>query len=238
MRSMLGWLSLLLSTLGALGSTAAPEALLVEVEARRAFAQRWEPAHATVTYSPPADKLSDPDFRPRLETHAVLVEGPEGDATLAGPASHLARATDVEVEFGDGRETRARVASEDVDDDTPLVHLEVEDPDALVGRHTLRWAPADALEEDRRAWMLERPNVRGPDGEMLRPVLVDTALGPKVAHPLGRFRHAPVRDAEGLALLDAEGRVLCVVFRRVPGAEQRSLCTPEDAAWSAPEGSP
>ncbi len=210
-----------------------PGELLLDLDVRTEFVETVAPRHLRVAYLPPQLGDVDPAFTPRLEVHAVLTSGPDGEPVLFAPAARVAGATALEVLLPDGRSTPAEVVLPAGDGlhDLPLAVIRVHDASMLSGLVPMGWAPDEGVADGARAWLVERAPVRGPDGELPAPVLVDLVLGPRVEHPLERFRYASVRHAEGLPLLDAGGRVLCIIYRGVRGTDPPlSLCAPREAA--------
>jgi hypothetical protein len=210
-----------------------PGQLLVDGATRERFLARWSPAFLRLRYQAAPAEGEDPDMRPWLTTLALLVEG-DGGAALIAPTHRLAGVAQVTLQREDGRELAARVIAAPDAQRIPFVRLVPDDPKALAGLTPLRWhAPGD-VQEGLRVWGVEWPEgATVPDGKV-HPVLVDAAIGERVEHPLDRFWYVALRSADGLALLTADGKVVCAVFRRVPGTERSSLCSPADAALAIP----
>ena len=217
--------------LALLGPT--PGELLLDLDVRAEFLATMAPQHLRIAYVPVQSGDIDPAFTPKLEVGAVLTTGPGGTPTLLAPTARVVGATHVEIVLPDGRSGAGQVvlpAGVELRD-LPLAVVRPRDPALLADRAPLAWAPAEGVIDGARAWMVERAPVRGPDGELAAPVLVDTVLGRAVEAPLERLRYAGVRQAEGLPLLDASGRVLCIIYRGVRGTDPPlSLCAPQGAA--------
>lgn len=209
-----------------------PAELLLDMDVREQFLATTAPSHAEVSWRLAGDEHIDDDSTPRLHLPAALVAGPDGQPTLLVPLANFAGARDIEVSFPGGARTAARLAlPEGVPArDVPLARLVPEDPAALAGRPVLTWAPGEAVVTGARGWVLERAEFRGPNGELARPVLVDTVLGAALPHPLQALRHVALRQAEGLPVLDADGRVLCVVYRSRSADPPSSICAPRGPA--------
>ncbi len=219
-----------------LGSAVAavnPGTLMISMEARQEYLARWEGAIAAVRFTPPAELDSDPDFRPWHEVAGVVVEL-EGHASVVAPLLALRGVDTVEVRFRDGRVSPARVQHPKGDRDAiPLVRLILSDPTVLRGRPTLAWADPDDATPGTAGWTVESADFRPPDGSEPPPVLVDTAVGDAVEWPLDRLNYVGLARADGRPVLNADGRILCVVYRQVPGTERTSLCVGRDFALKA-----
>jgi hypothetical protein len=201
-----------------------PGTLLISVEARDAYLERWEGAMAAVRFTPPSEEDSDPDFRPWHEVGGTVVDL-GGVATVIAPSLALRGVGRVEVRFRDGRSSPASVEQPVGDRDaTPMVRLTLADPTALKKRPVLTWAGRDEVVPGAVGWMIEPANFRPPDGSEPPHVLVDTGVGAAVEWPLDRLNYVSVERADGRPVLDADGRVLCIVYRQVPGVERSSLC--------------
>lgn len=219
--------------LGSAVSAVNPGTLMISMEAREEYLARWEGAIAAVRFTPPAEMNSDPDFRPWHEvTGAVVDLG--GQASVIAPLLALRGVDTVEVRFRDGRVSAAHVQQPKRDRDAiPLVRLILSDPTVLQGRPKLAWAGPDEATPGTAGWTVESAEFRPPDGSEPPPVLVDTAVGDPVEWPLDRLNYVSLARADGRPVLDADGRILCVVYRQVPGTERTSLCVGRDYALRA-----
>ncbi|MEZ4266959.1 MAG: hypothetical protein R3F39_11315 [Myxococcota bacterium] len=219
--------------LGSAAATVNPGTLLVSMEAREAYLARWEGSMAVVRYTPPAETDDDPDFRPWHEVAGAVVEL-GGPVSVVAPLLALRGVDEVEVRFRDGRSSPARVLQPKGDHDAiPLVRLELRDPTVLKGRLVLGWADADSLVSGAYGWTIESADFRPPDGSEAPPVLVDAAVGEPVEWPLDRLHYIGLARADGRPILDADGKILCIVYRQVPGMERTSLCVGRDDALRA-----
>ncbi len=224
--------------LAPLGADAAPpaaspttERLLLDVATREAFTARHASAFLRVRYRPAPPPGQDVGFQTEHETLGAVVSGPGGVPWVLAPEHLLAGVGKVQLILADGREVPARVVHARDPDEAPLARLEPTSPDALAGLAKLGWAPADAVTTGARGWAIEWPDMgQLPAGARPRPVLVDTELGAEAEHPLERFRTVALSRADGLAVVDAAGRVLCIAYRAVLSLDTLSLCAPRDAA--------
>ena len=212
-----------------------PEKLLLDAHVRQAFVARWAPAFVRVRFRAPTLPGQDEGFMPLQEVLGVVVQGPGGASSVLAPEGRLAGVASATLTMTDGAVVAATVVHPSDLDELPLARLQPLDASALASRLALAWAPEDALVPGVRGWGIEWPAgvLRGADPPP--PTLVDTELTEKVEYPLERFWYVPVRQADGMALLDASGRLLCVVFRQVPGAERLSLCAPRATVAEVPE---
>ena len=214
----------------------APRDLLLDGQVRQRFVARWSGAFLRVRYHAPLRDGEDPDMRPWRYALAALVSPPPGAPKTPGPAvvaatAWLLGAQDVSLDLGGGRRLPAAVRPPAGDPrEVPLVLLAPADPKPLASRPVLHWMRADALREGLRLWAIEWPVPTSSPDDLAAPVLVDTALGAQVEHPLERFWYVPVDHAAGLALVGPDGAVACLVFRAVPGTKGLSLCAPAAAA--------
>ena len=213
-------------------ASASPTArdLLLDLEARARYVERHREAVVVVRFKEHPIGRRAARFQPILSTTGVLV-GRKGHARVLAPDHRLRHASDIRLVFADGREVAARARFGQNKLETPLAEIVARDAEGR--KHFARyapvqWAPDEDVEDGRRAWVLERPLAQPRPGKTT-PVLVDTALGEKVEYPLERFRYIRLQGADGAGVLDAEGRLLCVVFRAVPGTAT-SLCAPREAA--------
>lgn len=206
---------------------------MVSMEAREEYLARWEGAVAAVRFEPPSEMDSDPDFRPWHEVAGAVVEL-EGQAAVVAPLLALRGVDQVEVRFRDGRISPARVLHPKRDrDKIPLVRLALTDATVLQGRPKLAWAEPEDAAPGTPGWTVESADFRPPDGSAPPPVLVDTAVGDAVEWPLDRLNYVTLARADGRPVLDADGRILCIVYRQVPGTERSSLCVGRDFALKA-----
>lgn len=210
-----------------------PGALLLDTDTRADFLRRWEPAHVSLRFHPPAAAMWDPSFRTGRQVHGFVAADADGSRYVVAPVRALAGVRNVQVVFAHGATTRARVLPPERADQVPLARLAVEDPSMLTGLAALPWATDDLFVDGARGWLVERPMGVGPLGGQFDAVLVDTVVGPPVEAPLSRFRYLRLRNATGLPVLDTRGAILCVVFREVATGDGRSLCTPGSAAFTA-----
>lgn len=225
-------LSLLLKLV--LFSTPSVDALLLDMETRDAFESRWSSAMVTVIYRPPASPLEDPSMTPPLEVSGFVLRGGDEEALwAAAPARRLSGIDTVAVRFGDGHVGAGAIEWPDDGRDAPLVRIRL--TSAPPGVMALRWADEKRVVLGRRAWVIERPKGSGPTGEPMDPVLVDTSVGPPVEPPLERFWSARLREADGVPLLDTDGRVLCALFRPSPVEPTVAYCVTGQWAFDVPK---
>jgi hypothetical protein len=222
-----------LATLVAIASPT-PAELLLQGEQRGEFLATWAPAFPRLVFEPARGEFASRDLRLAARTLAALVRQADGSLAVLAPAHRLRGVQEVTLEWPDGLRVRARVDPPNDADHTPAARLVPDDPALLQTRVALEWADqsglaaAEAAEEGtRQVWAVEWA---GRSSEAWRPTLVHAQLLGSVEPPLERFRYATVEAADGLALLDHQGRLRCFVFRGVPLLRQRSLCAPTPAA--------
>ena len=207
------------------------EALLLDTELRQGFVDRWAPCVVKVGYKAALQAHVDPARQPMRWASGVLVRGKKGPMILA-PDRLLRGARELTVRFSDGLQTRATLQQGADPQQSAVAQVVPVTSGVLDMRDALVWSGA-TLQRGRRAWALEYPaNVVWDTRQTFatpQPVLVDTVIEEKVEWPLERFRYVSLKEADGLGLLDEKGRLLCIVFRSVPGSS-RSLCAPRDAA--------
>ena len=210
------------------------DALLLDIETRTAYEAAWINAMVRISYRPPASPLEDQALTPPMEISAFLLREDETSVPVVlAPARRLTGVTEVKVHFAN-REPLTGVIERPTDGrDAPLVRVRLQE--LPVSTLALRWAPSDRVVLGRRAWVIERPRGRGPLGELLDPVLVNTSIGPAVEPPLERFMSARLRAVDGLPLLDVDGTVLCAVFRPSPVDPTVAYCTPREWAFEVPK---
>lgn len=223
----------ILTLVSAAAPSVAPGELLLDYDVRGAYVAQWSPAHLLIQYRAPTGALADRDMQPLLETPGVLIEGARGPEILAA-AAVLAGVARVDVFTRDGRQVGAHVVAPASPQDAAAVRIVPDSTRAFDGLPVLMWAPTERVQVNARAWMLEEVGMRGPDGELFPPVLVDTVLGGPVEAPLSHLWAVAVRLAEGRPLLDHEGRVLCFIFR-TSGTGDASLCAPREALAGRPQ---
>lgn len=208
--------------------------LLLDLETRSAYEQRWTPAMVQVIYRPPASLLEDQTLTAPLEMAGfLLAEHPDGPPTVVAPARRLESVTTVQVRFASGATSPGRVLWPTDGRDVPLARIRVDRVPKTT--RALTWAPSERLVLGRRAWVIERAPGKGPQGQPLDPVLVDTSIGPAVEPPLERFLSAKLMQADGLPLLDVDGTVLCAIYRSSPIDPKVGYCTPGEWAFDLPE---
>lgn len=137
----------------ALLAGAAPDAsdLMLRVEARDAFVERWSSAHVEVRYHPPVrSPLVDRERRPEARTRGFVVAASDRERPRVLAATEVLRGVDrVRIRFADDEEVSARVRMPDEPEDAPLVELEPTSPEVLEDRTALRWAaPAETTTEE------------------------------------------------------------------------------------------
>lgn len=225
--------TILLALPGVLTAAPTPGELLLSLEARSAYAERWSGAVVELRFRA-VPEGADAELTPWQRALATRVASPEGVRLLA-PEHILARADEVQVLPDDGPPIPLKLEHPEDRLEVPLAVLTLTDP-----KDTARFAkrPALAWHKDEvapgtRVWGFELVYQRLPDGERRAPVLVDADLGSPVEYPLERFFYVGVKNADGMPLLNARGELVCVVFRQVPGTT-RSLCTPQAAALTVP----
>lgn len=228
--SMYGVWSAAVWIVGSLVGGVNPGALLISIDARAEFRERWDDALVTVRFAPPSSLGDDADFRPWHEVSGAVVRW-EGHAVVVAPLMDLRGARDIEVRFRDGQRSAATPRWPERDEDKiPLVRLDLQRPEVLEGRKVLEWAEPEAVVPGAVGWVLEEAGFHPPDGSPPPSVLVDSGLGEAVEWPLDRLFYVALARADGRPLLDADGRILCVVYRQVPGTERTSLCAPREVA--------
>jgi hypothetical protein len=209
------------------------DALLLDLETRSAYEARWTPAMVRVVYRPPPSPMEDQTLTPPLEMAGfLLAEGPEGTPTVIAPARRLEGVDTVEVHFSSGAKSAGKVQWPKDGRDVPLVRVHLNR--VPKGARALSWAAADRVVLGRRAWVIERAPGKGPGGEPMNPVLVDTSIGPAVEPPLERFLSAKLMQADGLPLLDVDGKILCAIYRSSPVDPKVAYCTPGEWAFDLP----
>ncbi len=215
------------------GSSVTPRELLLDLEARKAYVAEHRSSLVLVRFKERPIGRRAARFQPDLTTNGVLV-GKPGHLRVLAPDHRLRHADGIRLVFDGGEEVPVTARFGEDKLETPLVELTLSHPlgeesqKKLERYEPLRWAPDESVEDGRRGWVLELPLWRSRRGRV-SPVLVDTALGDKVEYPLERLRYIQLKDADGVGVLDVEGRLLCVVFRAVPGTAS-SLCAPRQAA--------
>ncbi len=218
-------------------ATPSVDSLLLDMETRDAFEAHWSSAIVSVIYRPPASPMEDQSMSPPLEVTGFLVDGESEKASwVAAPARRLEGLEAVEVRLASGTTIRGKVEWPGDGRDAPLVRIRLAQH-AQQSRH-LQWADEERLTVGRRAWVIERPKGRGPTGQAMDPVLVDTSIGPQVEPPLQRFWSARLREADGAPLLDVDGRVLCVIFRSSPVDPTVAYCATSSWAFDVPKRDP
>ena len=221
----------------ALLATPSVDALLLDMETRDTFESQWSPAIVSVIYRPPARLLEDQSMTKPLEVNGFVLEGSAGeDPWIAAPAKRLEGVVNVKVRYANGREATGAVEWPTDGRDAPLVRIRVSP--LPPGVRTLRWADEERIVLGRRAWIIERPKGRGPTGEFMESVLIDTEIGPLVEFPLERFWSARLRESEGMPLLDNDGGVLCVIFRTSPVDVTVAYCATSKWAFDVPKRAP
>ena len=204
-------------------------ARLLDRQVREQFAQRWWPSHVTLRIPRRAGPHEDAASVGTYTCRAFLLETPKGPVLMA-PLAVVRDHARLDVELHDGRRLWARVPPQDRRHDAPLVRLEWESDTAPPGLTALKWSQDPALGAGRLVWALERPFGVGPEGRSPAPILVDSNLGSAAPHPLERYWTVTLRSAVGAPLLDANGDILCVVFRPFGQAPVTGLCTTQPDA--------
>ncbi len=223
----------LLWTLSLVGAPSV-DALLLDIETRDRYEARWSHGMVTVVYRPPASPLEDQDMTPPMEVRGFLMEGSEGTpAWVAAPSRRLEGLSRAEVHLPSGQVLGATIEWPQDGRDAPLVRLRLHG--AAPDLRGLQWAPEERVLKGRRAWVIERPKGRGPTGERMDPVLVDTSIGAAVEPPLQRFWSARLREADGTPLLDVDGSVLCAIFRPSPVDPAVAYCATREWAFAVPK---
>lgn len=218
----------------ALLATPSVDALLLDMEVRDTFKGRWSTAMVSVIYRPPASPLEDQSMTPPLEVNGFALAGGDPESPwVAAPASRLAGVETVSVRYVTGRVVPGIIEWPEDGRDAPLVRIRVSP--LPPGVKALRWADEKRVVLGRRAWVIERPKGRGPTGELMDPVLVDTSIGPLVEPPLERFWSARLREADGMPLLDSDGSVLCALYRTSPVDVTVAYCTTSEWAFEVPK---
>ena len=206
-----------------------PGQLLLDVKTRAQFAAQWGKSTVTVHYHPPLLPGQDARYRTSMSVRGAILEG-DGKMHVVAPTARLFGATWVELELFDGRRIPARLQPlEGSPRDIPLMRVIPRRP--MTGVEALKWAPPSTGAEGLRVWGVSHSASIMPGGRAV-PILIDGALGKPVESPLERFRYVGVGRVDGLALLNRHGAVVCIVFRAVPGMQDRSLCTPRAAAFT------
>lgn len=208
----------------------ASPAQLVERQGREGFAQRWWPAHATL-HVPRAVSPHEHAVPGRVDTHRVFLMASAKGPIPVAPLSIVRDHERLEIQLHDNRRVWVRVPRVEPDYDAPLVALGWEGERPAAGVPTLEWSRSPELGMGRHAWTLERPFGLGPEGAPLAPLLVDTSLGQRAPRPLDRYWTVTLRGSVGAPLLDANGRILCVVFRPFAYPPATGLCATEQVAF-------
>jgi len=209
-----------------------PKQLLLDASARAAFAANHVKAMVLVHYHPPLAPGQDPKYRTPLQVRGVVVQD-KGQIRVLAPTAHVLGATWVELELFDGKRVAATAVPPEGDaKEIPLMRLSPKAP--LSGVKPVTWVAKDAPIKERQLWGVEFSATLMPGGTRV-PVVINAVAGKPVEFPLERFFYAGIGGiVDGMALMTQEGRVACVVFRRVPGTRNMSLCTPRQAALKVP----
>lgn len=195
-----------------------------------AFAKKHAPALLSVRYLAPLRPGQDARFQTPQKVHAVAVTDRDGRGVILAPAHRMRGVRQATLRLGSGEEFVVEVQPSETPDEVPFVRLSVVDGPSPERLMTLQWAPDDVITDGRQGWLLEVGHNAGElRGEAL-PVVARATLGRTVESPLERFRYVSARSADGLPVLDGQGRVLCVVFRAVTGVDGTSLCAPRAVA--------
>jgi hypothetical protein len=196
------------------------------------FVKKHAPALLRVGYEAPLRPGQDARFRTLQETFAVAVTDGDGQPVILAPAHRLRGVRRATLRLGSGTRFAVAVQPSDTPDEVPFVRLSILEAPIPEGLMTLTWAADASVAEGRQGWLLEAPLNSGEMRGAASPVVARATLGHAVEPPLERFVYVSARRADGLPVLDGQGRVLCVVFREVPGVEGTSLCAPRAIALS------
>ena len=154
-----------------------------------------------------------------------------GILQIVSVAHRLQGVKRVTLRFSDDVRVQATVQPAKVAPKTvPAVILKPDKKRILTRRQALQWLDRKDIQKGLKAWALEWPAFVPPPGTRLRPNLVQIDIGRKVEWPLERFRYVTMGQADGMALLRHDGRLVCLVFRQVVNTKKLSLCSPGDVA--------
>ena len=208
-----------------------PRDLLLDVQAQAAFVSEHADGFVRIHYTPPMPTEVDQRFQPKHTALGALVEI-EGKARVLAPTHRVAGVEQAELELADGRRVSGSFNPADASSAIPFQEFKADKEDALKGVKTLKWTDGKPPEEGALLWALEWPLGQQLPNSRAQPILIRTTAGVSVEPPLERFRYVALGRADGLALLNHEGLVQCLVFRAVPGIENKSLCAPQNAVLS------
>ena len=193
-----------------------------------AFVRDHAPGFVRIHYTPPMPTEVDQRFQPKHTALGALVEI-EGKARVLAPSHRIAGVEKAELELADGRRVSGAFAPAIATASIPFQEFKTEREDALKGVKTLKWTDGKPPEEGTLLWAIEWPLGQQLPNSRAQPILIRTSAGVSVEPPLERFLYVGLGRADGLALLNHEGLVQCLVFRSVPGIENKSLCAPQNA---------
>jgi len=205
--------------------------LLLNSSARTKFVDTWSSAFVRVEFYPPLRRHEDPAMRPRLTTLGAIVTHAKGKPYVIAAAHQLKGVKRVTLRFSDNVRVEASVLPVKVAPNTvPAVVLKPDRKRVLTRRQALQWLGGKNIQKGLKVWAIEWPAFLPPSGTRLRPNLVQVDIGRKVEWPLDRFWYVRMAQADGMALLRHDGRLVCLVFRQVAGTKSLSLCSPGDVA--------
>lgn len=216
------------------GITAEPADML-NYRTRAMFIKNHSPSHVEVYRIRAPDKHQSRHFHPDVGYRAVLLRSGAGNVVLT-PSAPFVGETHVRIKFPDGKDlVPAELRWSDQVTQDAALFVEARPTDAEQQRGfdalpALRWSTrtTDALTQGLQAWVIERPIGLGLRGAQASAILVDTRFEARPKAPLARFPIVPLRRSTGLALLDARGDVLCVVFRPWGPDQEQGLCAGAD----------
>ena len=209
-----------------------PRDLLLDIQEQAKFVTKHAPAFLRIHYKQPMAEELDRTFQPTSRVLGALVDV-GGEARVLVPTHRVSGVKRADIELSDGRRVPGIFDLENASESAPFQILAPRDPDVMKGVSALKWTKKASPPEGLMLWAIEWPLGQQLPNSTAQPILIRTSLGSPVEPPLERFFYVALGGADGLALVDHEGFVQCLVFRSVPGIQAKSLCAPENAIFKS-----
>jgi hypothetical protein len=225
---------MMLTTLLILSLMGAPStrSLLLDIQAQEDFVQTHAPNFVRIHFKPPLAKEVESSFQQEIVILGTVTRA-QGETVILAPAYRLRGVLEVNVEFADGSFLIAAVKHRRDEDAIPFIKVIPKKPEALAKKKPLKWAQNSEPTPGRLLWAIEWPLGQQLPNSKARPILIRTTLGERVEPPLDRFYYAAIGRSDGLALLNQDGAIQCLIFRAVPGLKNKSICAPEKEILAA-----